>query len=138
MDRRMYLLDTNIWLERLLEQTRSAEVEQFLNQISSEKIFITDFTLHSIALILMRRELFDVFTIFVQDLFIDSAVNLLSLPPQKLIDIPAIMQQEKLDYDDAYQYYSAQRHQLLLISFDTDFDRTTMGRKTPIEILAAL
>ena len=138
MDRRMYLLDTNIWLERLLEQTRSAEVEQFLNQISSEKIFITDFTLHSIALILMRRELFDVFTIFVQDLFIDSAVNLLSLPPQKLIDIPAIMQQEKLDYDDAYQYYSAPRHQLLLISFDTDFDRTTMGRKTPIEILAAL
>ena len=71
MDRRMYLLDTNIWLERLLEQTRSAEVEQFLNQILSEKIFITDFTLHSIALILMRRELSDVFTIFVQDLFID-------------------------------------------------------------------
>ena len=60
----------------ILDQTRTAEVEQFLNQISSEQMFLTDFTLHSIALILMRRKLFDVFNTFVQDLFIDGAVNL--------------------------------------------------------------
>ncbi len=56
----MYLLDTNIWLERLLNQARTAEVEQFLNQISAEQIFITDFTLHSIitplAIIALDRD----------------------------------------------------------------------------------
>lgn len=134
----MYLLDTNIWLERLLDQARTAEVEQFLNQISAEQIFITDFTLHSIALALTRRKLLVALTAFIQDLFIDGTVNLLILPPSQLIHLPEIMQQQKLDYDDAYQYYLAQQNQLILISFDTDFDHTTIGRKTPIEILETL
>ena len=32
----MYLVDTNIWLERLLEQERSEEVAKFLNSIPTE------------------------------------------------------------------------------------------------------
>ncbi len=39
----MYLVDTNIWLERLLEQERSEEVAKFLNSIPTEKLFITIF-----------------------------------------------------------------------------------------------
>jgi len=42
----MYLIDTNIWLERLLEQERSDEVAELLNSISTEKLFITDFSFH--------------------------------------------------------------------------------------------
>jgi uncharacterized protein len=96
---------------------------------------MSDFTLHSIALALTRRKLFETFIAFVQDLFIDGNISLLSLSPQDLANIPEIMQQQKLDYDDAYQYSLAQQQKLLLISFDTDFDHTTLGRKTPIEIL---
>jgi predicted nucleic acid-binding protein len=36
----MYLLDTNIWLERLLQQARSADVKQLLDGVES---FDTDF-----------------------------------------------------------------------------------------------
>lgn len=51
----MYLLDSNIWLERLLDQQQSEVVGQLLNQLSSEETFISDFTLHSIALALTSR-----------------------------------------------------------------------------------
>ena len=41
----------------------------------------------------------------------------------------------KLDFDDAYQYTLAEKHDLSLVSFDKDFDKTERGRKTPIEVL---
>ncbi len=50
----MYLVDTNIWLERLLGQAKSDEVGQFLNHIPSNQLFITDFAFHSICVILTR------------------------------------------------------------------------------------
>jgi hypothetical protein len=40
-----------------------------------------------------------------------------------------------LDFDDAYQYVAAEKHDLTLVSFDADFDRTDRGRKTPADIL---
>lgn len=52
----MYLVDTNVWLERLLGQDESDEVGQFLDQISSDRLFITDFAFHSICVILTRLE----------------------------------------------------------------------------------
>lgn len=50
----MYLLDTNVWLERLLDQERSNEVGQFLDRVSSEQLFITDFAFHSIGVVLTK------------------------------------------------------------------------------------
>jgi len=32
----MYLIDTNVWIERLLAQEKSEEVGNFLNHVSSE------------------------------------------------------------------------------------------------------
>jgi predicted nucleic acid-binding protein len=40
-----------------------------------------------------------------------------------------------LDFDDAYQYVAAEKRDLTLVSFDSDFDRTRRGRKTPGEVL---
>lgn len=42
-----------------------------------------------------------------------------------------------LDFDDAYQYATALKFDLTIVSFDTDFDRTDRGRKTPGDILLA-
>jgi hypothetical protein len=39
-----------------------------------------------------------------------------------------------LDFDDAYQYSAAEKYNLTIVSFDSDFDRTPRGRKTPAEI----
>ena len=36
-----------------------------------------------------------------------------------------------LDFDDAYQYTAADEYGHVLVSFDTDFDRTPLKRITP-------
>jgi len=43
-----------------------------------------------------------------------------------------------LDFDDAYQYAAAEKYNLVIVSFDTDFDRTDLGRKTPAQALQRL
>jgi len=65
----MYLLDTNIWLERLLDQGRSGEVDRFLSSVPSEQLFITDFSLHSIGVILGRLGCMPTFCNFIRDLY---------------------------------------------------------------------
>jgi len=41
----------------------------------------------------------------------------------------------RLDFDDAYQYVTAEKFNLTIVSYDIDFDKTELGRKTPKEIL---
>lgn len=45
------------------------------------------------------------------------------------------MQTHQLDFDDAYQYVIAKRDNLTLVSFDADFDRTDLQRRTPAQTL---
>jgi predicted nucleic acid-binding protein len=46
-----------------------------------------------------------------------------------------VIKQFNLDFDDAYQYVAAEKHDLTIVSFDSDFERTGRGRKTPAEVL---
>lgn len=46
-----------------------------------------------------------------------------------------IAERFNLDFDDAYQYVAAEKYDLVIVSFDADFDRTELQRKTPAEIL---
>jgi len=131
----MYLVDTNVWLERLLEQARAEEVAQFLDRIPSERLFITDFAFHSIGVILTRLHRAEALLRFVQDAFIDGAVTLIHLRPEDTQRMLDVIEQFKLDFDDAYQYVAAEKYNLTLVSFDGDFDRTERGKKTPAEIL---
>ena len=131
----MYLVDTNMWLERLLDQTRSDEVGDFLDRTPTEHLFVTDFTLHSIGVILSRLSHRQALLRFVQDAFIDGAVGLLHLVPEDTEFLVGVMEQFNLDFDDAYQYVAAEKHDLTLVSLDSDFDRTQRGRKTPLQIL---
>ncbi len=50
----MFLVDTNIWLELLLEQERAGEVRRFLDALPSDQLAISHFSLHSIGVILGR------------------------------------------------------------------------------------
>lgn len=131
----MYLVDTNVWLERLLEQERAEEVAQFLDRTPSERLFISDFAFHSLGVILTRFNKMEALRRFVQDAFIDRAVTLIHLGPEDTQRMLDVMEQFKLDFDDAYQYVAAEKYNLTLVSFDGDFDRAERGRKIPAEIL---
>jgi predicted nucleic acid-binding protein len=67
----LYLVDTNVWLERLLDQARSAEVGAFLDRTPSNQPFITDFAFHSIGVVLNRLNRLEALARFVQDTFVD-------------------------------------------------------------------
>ena len=134
-DQLIYLVDTNIWLERLLEQTKYKDVEIFLNKFSSDSLFVTDFSFHSICLIMIKLGEAKSLLKFVKNVFIDAGVNLIHLLPEDIVRIVQITKEFKLDFDDAYQYVSAEKYNLTIVSFDSDFDKTPKGRKTPAEIV---
>ena len=130
----MYLADTNIFLEILLNQDKAAEARAFLQSIDLGTIFMTDFSLHSIGIALFQQEEYALFISFLEDTVVDG-VGVLSLDPEDHKTLDQIAQQFNLDFDDAYQYAVAEKHNLQLISFDGDFDQTARGRKEPTEIL---
>lgn len=131
----MYLIDTNIWLELLLQQDKAGEVSSFFQAADASSLAITDFTLYSIGIILTRLNKYDVFDDFVTDTLEDNSVNRVCLDPSGLKRISSIQKQFNLDFDDAYQYVAATENEMTLVSFDTDFDKTPLGRKTPAEII---
>jgi predicted nucleic acid-binding protein len=133
----MYLLDTNIWLERLLAQDQAEMVGQLLDTVPAEQLLMSDFTLHSMGVILGRLGESEVFVRFVQDVLIDGPVALAGLSPAAMQRVVAVMDSHRLDFDDAYQYVVAEREEAVIVSFDNDFDRTELGRQTPEQILAA-
>ena len=50
-------------------------------------------------------------------------------------DLKAQYDSIKDEINQAIQYVTAEKYGLTLASFDTDFDRTERGRKTPAEII---
>ena len=131
----MFLVDTNVWLERLLDQAQSTEVGSFLDCTPSERLCMTDFAFHSIGMIMCRLNQSEALLRFVHDVFIDGAVTLIHLEPEDTQHLVQIMEKFNLDFDDAYQYASAEKYNLTIVSFDGDFDSTERGRITPANIL---
>ncbi len=124
----MYLLDTNIWLERLLGQAQSKAVGELLNKLPANQIIMSTFTLHSLGVILHRYQQQAIFKVFVQDVLIDGDVVLASLPATLMPRVVDIIDKFQLDFDDAYQYVVAERENAVIISFVKVFDKTPKGR----------
>ncbi len=129
----MYLIDTNVWLELLLEQKKAVEVRHFFQSVEAQRLSITEFSLYSIGIILTQLKKDTVFEDFLADTIEDSGVIRICLDTNDLKQTLTIRQQFRLDFDDAYQYVAAMKHDYTLISFDADFDLTEKGRKTPAE-----
>ncbi len=126
-----YLLDTNIILELLLDQPKADKAEAFLRRTPTDQLFLSDFSVHSLGVILLRRRLEDVFVQVVLSDLIPNGVGIVNLPSQELTLVVQVAKRFKLDFDDAYQYAVAAKHDLQIVSFDKDFDRTDRGRITP-------
>jgi predicted nucleic acid-binding protein len=58
--------------------------------------------------------------------------------PEFMLVVVDTASKQKLDCDDAYQYAIAEQDDLLIVSLDADFDRTTRGRLTPEQALQKL
>lgn len=132
----MYLLDTNIWLERLLGQTNAEKVGALLDKIPADQLYISDFSFHSICVILTRLGRSQLLTDFIDDVVVPGDIQVLAIPPDLTLQVLEAIDKFDLDFDDGYQYVTAQQNELTIVTFDHDFDKTDLGRKTPVEILA--
>jgi hypothetical protein len=130
-----YLLDTSVLLEFLLDQARADEVERFLRALPGQRLFVTEFSVHSVGVLLVRRKLHAGFVRFVEDLLITGAITMVRLDKEDLPSVGRFTETSGFTFDDAYQYVAAEKHNLTLVSFDADFDRTERGRKTPADVL---
>ena len=129
------LLDTNIFLEILLDQERAEESRTLLRNTQNHELFATDFTLHSIGCKLFARAQHTVFVDFLRDTVANGVLEVLSVTVEELQSLAAVARDCSLDFDDAYQYAAADDRDLTIVSFDSDFDRTERGRKTPAQVL---
>ena len=130
-----FLVDTNVWLEILLAQERAGEAQSFLNAFETSEFALTEFSLYSLGVILTRLQKADAFAEYLADVIDRGQVACIRLQPSSLRQVLVIQKQFQLDFDDAYQYAVAEEHDLVIVSFDRGFDKTTRGRKEPAAVV---
>lgn len=115
-----YLVDTNIFLEILLGQAGRKKCEAYL-QGEKGAAWISDFTLHSIGVLLFRHKRPELFDKFVADTLPQFAV--LSLSEAGYSNLTEVNTRYGLDFDDAYQFSVARENHLAVATQDKDFQR---------------
>jgi predicted nucleic acid-binding protein len=136
------LIDANVILEFLLAQPRQHECLALLKRTSNGSVtaFVMSYAVHSIEYILYREGKLTALRHFLE--LLQSSVGLTIYESSPTEDLAALAFTKKedatfqLDFDDALHYATAKKHNLTLVSFDHDFDRTDLARKTPSDILS--
>ncbi len=118
----MYLIDTNIFLEVLMSQDNSEKCKIFLEE-NYDNLYMSDFTLHSIGVILFRNKKSELFKSFATDVLPN--INILSLKKERYNILHETHNISKLDFDDAYQYQIAREYELTIVTMDADFKKLT-------------
>lgn len=116
----MYLVDTNIFLEVLLDQEKQDICKRFLDA-NVGNLHISDFSLHSIGVILFRNKREDIFQKFVRDAITD--IEVITLSKRSYEDLAEIKGRAGLDFDDTYQYKIAKEYGLEIVTLDRDFEK---------------
>jgi len=116
----MYLIDTNIFLEILLTQEKHETCKSFLDS-NTGNLYISDFSLHSIGVILFRNNKENIFQKFADDVI--AKIKVISLSKESYKDLPGIKKNLKLDFDDTYQYKVVKDHDLEIVTMDSDFEK---------------
>jgi predicted nucleic acid-binding protein len=131
----MFLIDTNIFLELMLNQEKSEEAQNFFQVVSSNYWTISDFSLHSIGVILHRYKEDESFLEFLHYLYQNQNITPIQLDYFGLQNAVEIMKNTNLDFDDAYQTTICKLFDLQLITFDKDFKNNQIKTLSPSEAI---
>lgn len=71
----MLLVDTNVFLEVILEQQNAREAKELLAGIEEHQFFISDYSLHSIGLLLFRRKQHNIYHQFIRDMILNAGIQ---------------------------------------------------------------
>ncbi len=116
----MFLVDSNIFLEVLLNQRKKSECKKFLSD-NIENLHVTDFSLHSIGVILFKYGNEKDFVIFAEDVL--PKIKVLTLPINRYVELGDIKKEYNLDFDDAYQCLVSRYYKLKIVTMDSDYKK---------------
>lgn len=116
----MYLIDTNIFLEVLLNQEKEETCKDFLDA-NIGNLSISDFSLHSIGVILFKNNKEIIFQEFANDVI--PKIEITTLQEEAYKDLADVKSKSGLDFDDAYQFALAKERDLKIVTMDKDFQK---------------
>lgn len=119
----MYLIDTNIFLEVLLERENKDECISLLRMIERGDIraFTSSFTMHSIEVIMEHFNKINELKIFLETIRYFRGLNIYYTSIEDEISVIEEMK-KGLDFDDALQSYVVKKLGAKIVSFDKHFD----------------
>ena len=120
----MLLIDTNIFLEYLLNNEKADQCEKFIFREIDKgiEIIITRFTLYSIEIIMTENQLFKELDNFLSSIKLLSNIKIINTNLEEDINIIEIIHDTGLDFDDALQYLIAKNYNADIVSYDKHFD----------------
>ncbi|MEX2681364.1 MAG: type II toxin-antitoxin system VapC family toxin [Candidatus Sigynarchaeota archaeon] len=116
----MFLLDTNVFLEILLGQTKAASCKKFIIDNEGDLI-ISDYTIHSIGIILFKSARQADFKTFLDD--VRPAFTIATVPATHLEEVIDASKIYGLDFDDAYQVVVAKASGASIVTMDQHFSK---------------
>ena len=131
----MILIDTNVFLELLLDQKRANECESLLELVSKDEIeaTVTHFAVHAIEAALGSGESLET---FLRNMEHSLGLYVYDTNLSEEMAIALISRKIGRDFDDALQYYVAKKLGAdAIVSFDEHFDGLDVRRIEPHEIL---
>lgn len=140
MPYKSYLLDTNIFLEILLEQRKAKECKILIEKLikGGFNVYISDFSFFSIAIKMTKSGKIKEFFEFKNELIDSGYLKVERLEPDESFD-KLYFVLETLSFDDAYQYMLCKTKNIALITLDSDFDHIKDIRVfTPEDVLRIL
>ena len=132
----MYLIDTNIFLELLLDRKNAKQCEKFLEKVSKGEIkaVVSSFTLHAIEALLGKKH--RITQLFVRNILNSKGLKVYSTTLEEELEASILAEKVGLDFDDGLQYFIAKKLQAkAIVSFDRHFDKTDLKRVTPKEVI---
>ena len=131
---KMYLVDTNIFLEVLLSRAKKEECKNFLKSLrdGEKNGIVTDFTIHSIMVIMSNFGKLSELKTFLLSLTAYKGLHIYSTAIADEVKAVEVATTHNLDLDDAIQYATAlSANAEAIISFDKHFNSLSIPRKEP-------
>ncbi len=138
--RKAYLIDTNVFLELLLNRAFKNDCARLLKEIEIGNLeaYVSSFSIHSIEVILSNFNKQEELKIFLTSIIDFEGLFVYSTNLEEELEV--IEEMEKgLDFDDALQSFITKKLKASIISFDKHFDKIKgLKRVTPADILKTL
>ena len=97
----MFLLDTNIFLEWMLDRERADDVQALLERVDPSVLAISDFSLFSIGIIYARHGRFREYLTFLDRDILERCIRVMPLPLESHGIMVEAAERYRLDFDDA-------------------------------------